>query len=81
MQATALTPSEGVEAMLEVFIRSEALQVDQSKNVNEVVREYLSRRGYVPPRGPLRITPRPHPSGDPLASVEHDRVLTERDPH
>ena len=81
MEATTVTLTRGVEAMLEVFLRAEKREGQRDTIIDEAVREYLSKRGYVPPRGPLRITPAPHGSGDPLTSIEHDRVLAERDPH
>jgi hypothetical protein len=80
MHSTSCSLSNGIEAMLTVFLRSERLEDHRSRVVDEAVREYLSKRGYVPPRGPLRIAPWPHPSGDSFASVEHDRVLAEPDP-
>ena len=81
MQTRSFVLSPEVEAMLEVFQRVEAIESDLSGIVDAAVREYLTTRGYVPPRGPLRITPVAGGGDDPFASVEHDRVLAERNPH
>jgi len=41
------------------------------------LREYLTARGYVPPKQPLRITPAIRGSGFRDISVDHDRYLAE----
>jgi len=75
-----VTLSQEVESALHAYKRYAGVHDDISTIVDEAVREYLTNRGIQPPRGPLRITPWPHPSGDPTASIEHDRVLTEDEP-
>jgi len=44
----------------------------------ERVLRQLSKRGYVRPRGPLRIRPAKRGSGHSDISIEHDRYFAER---
>lgn len=72
------TLSPDVEGALVVYKRYAGIPDELSTIVDDAVREYLTRRGIRPPRGPLRITPSPHGSGDSTVSIEHDRVFAER---
>jgi metal-responsive CopG/Arc/MetJ family transcriptional regulator len=76
-RATVTIPDELADAV-EKYVRDQDAPPPLTAVVQAALRQYLSQRGYLRTRGPLRITPARRGSGLRDVSKEHDRYLAER---
>jgi len=71
-RATVTIPDDLAEAV-ESFVRAQEARPPLTAVVQAALRQYLTGRGYLQGRGPLRIRPAPHGSGRRDVSQAHDR--------
>ncbi len=73
-RATVTIPDDLAEAM-ETYVRAQEAPPPLTAVVQAALRQYLTDRGYLRARGPLRIKPAPRGSGRRDVSQSHDRYL------
>lgn len=76
-RATVTIPDDLADA-LESYARDQEARPTLTVIVQSALRQFLSHRGYLRPRGPFHITPAKRGSGLRNVSQEHDRYLAER---
>lgn len=77
MKRMTVTLTDDLEVALAAFRRDQAVPPQFAAIAQTALAEYLTQRGYLRKRRPLRITPADHGSGDARGSVEHDRLFAE----
>jgi hypothetical protein len=77
MKRMTVTLNDDLEAALDAFSRDQAVPPQFAAIAQTALAEYLTQRGYLTKRRPLRITPADHGSDDARGSVEHDRIFAE----
>lgn len=77
MKRMTVTLTDDIEVALDAFQRDQAVPPQFAAIAQTALAEYLTQRGYLTKRRPLRITPADHGSGDTCGSVEHDRLFAE----
>ena len=80
MKRASITIPEEVERALDAYLADQDPEEPLTAVVQSALREFLSKRGYLPARrrGPLRLTVARQGSGKSDVSLEHDRDLAER---
>ena len=73
-RATVTIPDDLAEAM-ESYVRAQEAPPPLTAVVQAALRQYLTDRGYLRARGPLRINPARRGSGRRDVSQAHDRYL------
>ena len=70
-RATVTIPPE-LEEAFSAYVRRQEVPPPLASLVQAALREYLCRRGFMPPAAPLRITPARKGSGKRDVSLRHD---------
>ncbi len=73
-RATITIPDDLAEAM-ESYVQAQEAAPPLTAVVQAALRQYLTERGYLRARGPLRISPARRGSGRRDVSQAHDRYL------
>jgi hypothetical protein len=80
MKRATITLPDELEAALEAYRRSQDVPLPLTALTQAALREYLAKRGFLPPTSSERsfgITPARRGSGANDVSSEHDRYLAE----
>ena len=80
MKRATITLPDELEEALAAYRRSQELPLPFTALTQAALREYLEKRGFLPPSSSGRtfvITPSGHGSGKSDVSSEHDRYLSE----
>ena len=79
MKRATITLPDELEEALEAYRRSQDLPLPLTALTQAALREYLERRGFLPPSSgrSFGITPNRRGSGNKDVSSEHDRYLAE----
>jgi hypothetical protein len=79
MKRATITLPDELEEALEAYRRSQELPLPFTALTQAALREYLEKRGFLPPPSgrSFGITPSEHGSGKRDISSEHDRYLAE----
>lgn len=87
MRRATVTIPDNLEAELDRYLESQRPTPSLTAILQTALERFLHEqrfqaRGYMPPRGPLRVTPAPHraeagPDTATDVSIEHDRHLAE----
>ncbi len=75
MKRASITISDDLEAAVTAYQRDQPVPTALTEIAQAALREYLSERGYLATRRPLRISPAERGSGETTVSAEHDRYL------
>ena len=78
MRRATITIPDDLAKAVDRYVRDQENPTALTAIMQSALRQYLTLRGYLTPRGPLRITPAKPGSGLHDVSVEHDRYLAER---
>jgi hypothetical protein len=76
MRRATITIPNDLEASLEAYTRQQEVSPALTAVVQAALREYLTRRGFLPGTRKLHITPAKKGSGAKDVSLHHDRYLT-----
>ncbi len=79
MRRATITLPDDLEAALESYRRSQGVPLPLTALTQAALREYLAKRGFLPPSSErsFGITPSGRGSGASDVSSEHDRYLAE----
>jgi hypothetical protein len=79
MKRATITLPDELEEALEAYRRSQDLPIPLTALAQAALREYLEKRGFLPPSSgrSFGITPNRRGSGSKDVSSEHDRYLAE----
>jgi hypothetical protein len=77
MKRATITVPDELERALDAYMRDQEVPPALTSVAQAALRQYLAERGYLPPKGPLRIRPAKNGSGRKDISTEHDRYFTE----
>jgi hypothetical protein len=77
MKRTTITLSDELESAVEEFLQDQTVPPSLTALAQAAIHDFLALRGYLPARRPPRFTPAETGDGDPLGSVEHDRLFVE----
>lgn len=78
MKRATVTIADDLAEALESFVRAQEVPPALTAVVQAALRQYLTDRGYLPARGPLRINPARRGSSRRDVSQAHDRYLVTR---
>jgi hypothetical protein len=78
MKRATVTIPDNLEKALESYLRDQEAPPTLTMVMQSALRQFLTLRGYLRPRGPFHITPAKRGSGLSDVSQEHDRYLAER---
>jgi hypothetical protein len=75
MKRSSIALPDDLEAALDSYLGEQDVAPSITGVVEAALREYLARRGHLPPSRPLRITPAKAGSARKDVSLNHDRYL------
>lgn len=78
MKRATVTIPDDIAKAVESYARTQEARPALTAVVQAALRQYLTERGYLRARGPLRITPVKRGSGCRDVSQAHDRYLAAR---
>ena len=78
MKRASVTLPDDLAEAVETYVRDQDAPPSLTVVVQSALRQFLTQRGYLRPRGPLKITPAKRGSGLKDVSQEHDRYFAER---
>lgn len=78
MKRASVSIPRDLQAGLNRYLTEQDARPALTAVIQAALREFLSSRGYVSPRRPLRITPAKKGSGRSDVSREHDRYFAEQ---
>ena len=75
MKRAAITIPDDLAEAMDSYVRAQEAAPPLTAVVQAALRQYLTERGYLRARGPLRISPARRGSGHRDVSRAHDRYL------
>ena len=78
MKRATVTIPDDLNKALEFYVRDQEAPPTLTMVMQSALRQFLTLRGYLRPRGPFQITPAKRGSGLRDVSEKHDRYLAER---
>ncbi len=78
MKRATVTIPDNLEKALQSYVRDQEAPPSLTVVIQSALRQFLTLRGYLRPRGPFQITPAKRGSGLTDVSRKHDRYLSER---
>ena len=78
MRRASVTIPDDLAKAVDSYIDDQEAPPALTSVVQTALRQYLSQRGYLQPRGVLQITPARSGSGRKDVSLKHDRYFAER---